>query len=437
MPTDSTSPRPSKNSHGAPKPYSLRLSPLRHETRQTGPKSSAADETHGEYASANERAMPKRPPGLRFHGIFGFLEQQPRDSNSDGYREWLTRYMSAAPAPSAAAEAAPGELAVRLAASPSPISPPCRSLRRGPRWIASARAYAAPARHRRPRPGECRAPRFSPRRRPRLPQPRPLRRHAFRREAQRIRLATQIGSRFAASCTFSTSPPSACTRATTTGCSLRSSNCAISATPSWSSSTTKRPSAAPISSSTLVPARATPAVSGRHRARPTKSPPTRSLTGRYLTGARFPFPPRRRAPTARPSRCWLRSQQSEEYRRRFPWACSPSSPASPAPENPRSSTTSSIAPWRRSFTARMEQPGSFAPSRAAKYRQSHRDRSGPDWPLAALESRHLHRRLCAHPRLFAMLPESRDAATSPAASASTSRAAAAKLARATVCGASR
>ena len=39
----------------------------------------------------------KNAPGLRFPGIFGFLEQSLAESNSDGYREWLTQYMSAAP----------------------------------------------------------------------------------------------------------------------------------------------------------------------------------------------------------------------------------------------------------------------------------------------------------------------------------------------------
>jgi excinuclease ABC subunit A len=64
-------------------------------------------------------------------------------------------------------------------------------------------------------------------------------------EAQRIRLASQIGS-----------GPSACTSATTSASSRRSSACGIWATLSSSSSTTRRPSARPTTSSTsgLVPA---------------------------------------------------------------------------------------------------------------------------------------------------------------------------------------
>ena len=38
----------------------------------------------------------KTAPGLRFPGLFGFLESNLAETNSDGYREWLTQYMSAA-----------------------------------------------------------------------------------------------------------------------------------------------------------------------------------------------------------------------------------------------------------------------------------------------------------------------------------------------------
>ena len=49
-------------------------------------------------------------------------------------------------------------------------------------------------------------------------------------EAQRIRLASQIGPGWSASSTCSTSRPSGCTSATTTGCSTRCCGCAIWAT---------------------------------------------------------------------------------------------------------------------------------------------------------------------------------------------------------------
>ena len=55
----------------------------------------------GNGESGNEAAQPAREkkniPGLKFPGIFGFLEGNLADTNSDGYREWLTQYMSAVP----------------------------------------------------------------------------------------------------------------------------------------------------------------------------------------------------------------------------------------------------------------------------------------------------------------------------------------------------
>jgi excinuclease ABC subunit A len=49
-------------------------------------------ETSGRRSRAGKSA-----PGLHFTGIFGFLERSLEDSSSDGYREWLAQYMSAAP----------------------------------------------------------------------------------------------------------------------------------------------------------------------------------------------------------------------------------------------------------------------------------------------------------------------------------------------------
>src|SRR6202049_449850 len=39
----------------------------------------------------------KALPGLHFQGVVGFLERSLEDSNSDNYREWISRYMSPAP----------------------------------------------------------------------------------------------------------------------------------------------------------------------------------------------------------------------------------------------------------------------------------------------------------------------------------------------------
>ena len=57
----------------------------------------------GNGHNGNETPQPSRArekkgvPGLRFPGVFGFLEENLAETNSDGYREWLTQYMSAVP----------------------------------------------------------------------------------------------------------------------------------------------------------------------------------------------------------------------------------------------------------------------------------------------------------------------------------------------------
>ncbi|MGH9790290.1 MAG: excinuclease ABC subunit UvrA [Candidatus Acidiferrales bacterium] len=52
-----------------------------------------------ESAAANGRGNgePKAEKGLRFPGVLGFLKQNFEESRSDGYREWMTQYMSAVP----------------------------------------------------------------------------------------------------------------------------------------------------------------------------------------------------------------------------------------------------------------------------------------------------------------------------------------------------
>jgi excinuclease ABC subunit A len=56
----------------------------------------------GSAQNGNPATRPSRTPdkkrtaGLHFPGVFGFLEENLADTNSDGYREWLTQYMSAA-----------------------------------------------------------------------------------------------------------------------------------------------------------------------------------------------------------------------------------------------------------------------------------------------------------------------------------------------------
>jgi excinuclease ABC subunit A len=56
----------------------------------------AGNGQNGQDAAAGARGR-KNASGLRFPGVFGFLEQNLAETNSDGYREWLTQYMSAVP----------------------------------------------------------------------------------------------------------------------------------------------------------------------------------------------------------------------------------------------------------------------------------------------------------------------------------------------------
>ena len=83
------------------------------------------------------------------------------------------------------------------------------------------------------------------RRRPRVPDPRPRRRHAVRRRGPAHPAGLRVGSGLAACSTCSTSRRSACTSATTSGYPHARAACAIWATPCWSSSTTRRPSRPP------------------------------------------------------------------------------------------------------------------------------------------------------------------------------------------------
>jgi excinuclease ABC subunit A len=53
--------------------------------------------TGSDAGSAVQPRERKNIPGLRFPGVFGFLEENLAETNSDGYREWLTQYMSAVP----------------------------------------------------------------------------------------------------------------------------------------------------------------------------------------------------------------------------------------------------------------------------------------------------------------------------------------------------
>ncbi len=156
----------------------------------------------------------------------------------------------------------------------------------------------------------------------------------------------------------------------------------------------------------------------------------KSLTGKYLTGetgrcrTRNPRASRRRA---RKSWSWCPRQQSEGHHG-----------VDPARRvhggvgcvGRRKSTflieTLYKAAARRIMGAREHPPNTTA-STASNISTRYRYRPVADRPHAAVETRHLYRRLHADPRLVAGLPEAKARGYQPAASRSTSRAGAASL----------
>src|SRR5260370_485682 len=280
-------------------------------------------------------------------------------------------------------------------------------------------------------------------------------------EAQRIRLATQIGSRLRG-VLYVLDEPSIGLHARdnarllgsleqlrnlgntvlerTEKASVRSNSFAILAIPSSSSNTTKTPFAAPISLSTSAPEPATPAATSLPKANQRKSKPplNRLLANISAVRRRSRSPKNAAAPTEKSFKSSARaptiSKKLTSPRRP---ACSPSSPASPAPENPLSSTTFSIARSRRNSIAPPKRPPRTAklsaPSTSTKSSRSIKP------PSAAPRAR-------IPPPILAFLHPSAissrcfrnraSAATAPADSPSTSKAAAATPARGTAFAAS-
>ncbi len=61
------------------------------------PPSSGAAAEKSRGRNARKRSGGKAAPGFKFPGLFTMLDRNLEDSRSDGYREWLTQYMSPAP----------------------------------------------------------------------------------------------------------------------------------------------------------------------------------------------------------------------------------------------------------------------------------------------------------------------------------------------------
>ncbi|HWX39359.1 MAG TPA: excinuclease ABC subunit UvrA [Candidatus Sulfotelmatobacter sp.] len=61
------------------------------------PPSNAKGNGHALTRGRGAKAAAKALPGLHFQGVIGFLESNFEESSSDAYREWITQYMSPVP----------------------------------------------------------------------------------------------------------------------------------------------------------------------------------------------------------------------------------------------------------------------------------------------------------------------------------------------------
>jgi excinuclease ABC subunit A len=175
--------------------------------------------------------------GLNFQGVLGHLESSLAESNSDNYREWLTRYMSPAPCSTCRERRLrPESLAVKIAGL-SIADFTALALTEARTAVDTIREHLTLRQRRIAARALCEiAERIDFLLNVGLGYLTLDRSAATLSggEAQRIRLATQM------------SPRSACTRATTADCSVRLKRCATSATRCWWWSMTRRPFAAPI-----------------------------------------------------------------------------------------------------------------------------------------------------------------------------------------------
>jgi excinuclease ABC subunit A len=61
------------------------------------PPSNLSSKDNGSGSSGKRARAAKALPGLHFQGVVGFLERSLEESSSDNYREWISQYMSPAP----------------------------------------------------------------------------------------------------------------------------------------------------------------------------------------------------------------------------------------------------------------------------------------------------------------------------------------------------
>jgi excinuclease ABC subunit A len=245
-------------------------------------------------------------------------------------------------------------------------------------------------------------------------------------EAQRIRLATQIGSRLVGVLYILDEPSIGLTSATTPASSPRSSSCAISATPSSSSSTTRRRCAPPTTSSTWGPG------AGKHGGEVIAEGTVDEI--RALAAVDHRQVPQRRdedraSPTSAGSfdaKKTIRILNAREHNLRNVDVRDPARALRRITGVSGSGKSTLIEDilhqsLARHFYRRAGHPGSARSHHGPRaHRQGHRHRPEPDRSHAALQPGDVHGALHADPRaLRRAAPRRRSAATGPVASPST------------------
>jgi excinuclease ABC subunit A len=78
-------------------PFEKFPSPVQNLILYGNPPSNLSSKDNGSGSGGKRARAAKALPGLHFQGVVGFLERSLEESSSDNYREWISQYMSPAP----------------------------------------------------------------------------------------------------------------------------------------------------------------------------------------------------------------------------------------------------------------------------------------------------------------------------------------------------